>query len=90
MKYTGEKSPAQPKGGKDYEKSNVQIKQRGQTMKTTEVQRKANAKYQAKFDDIKIRVPKGNREKYKTFAKNQGKSLNALIIELLDKKMSRD
>lgn len=59
-------------------------------MKTTEVQRKANAKYQAKFDDIKIRVPKGNREKYKSLAKNQGKSLNALIIELLDKEISRD
>ena len=59
-------------------------------MKTTEGQRKAIAKYLAKFDNIRIRVPKGDREKYKLFAKSQGKSLNALIIELLDEKMNRD
>ena len=59
-------------------------------MKTSEGQRRAIAKYQAKLDEIKVRVPKGNREKYKAFAESQGKSLNALIIELLDEKMSRD
>lgn len=59
-------------------------------MKTTEGQRRAIAKYQAKLDEIKVRVPKGDREKYKSFAERQGKSLNALIIELLDEKMSRD
>ena len=57
---------------------------------TTEGQRKAIAKYLEKFDDIKIRVPKGTREKYKAFAESQGKSLNALIVELLEEKMSRD
>lgn len=59
-------------------------------MKTTEGQRRAIAKYQAKLDEIKVRVPKGDREKYKAFAESQGKSLNALIIELLDERMSRD
>lgn len=59
-------------------------------MKTTEGQRRAIAKYQAKLDEIKVRVPKGDREKYKSFAESQGKSLNALIIELLDERMSRD
>ena len=59
-------------------------------MKTSEGQRRAIAKYQAKLDEIKVRVPKGDREKYKAFAESQGKSLNALIIELLDEKMSRD
>lgn len=57
---------------------------------TTEGQRRANTKYHAKFDDIKIRVPKGTREKYKAFAESQGKSLNALIVELLEERMSRD
>lgn len=51
-------------------------------------QLKANAKYQAKFDDIKIRVPKGIREKYKEYAESRGKSLNALIIELLENDMN--
>lgn len=59
-------------------------------MKTTEGQRRAIAKYQAKLDEIKVRVPKGDREKYKSFAESQGKSLNALIIELLNERMSRD
>ena len=57
-------------------------------MKTTEAERKAIAKYHAKFDDIKIRVPKGNREKFKEFAESKGKSLNALIIELLENDMN--
>lgn len=46
---------------------------------------KANEKYFAKLDDIKIRVPKGDREKYKKHAEKRGKSLNALVIELLEK-----
>lgn len=54
----------------------------------TEAGRKAIAKYIAKFDDIKIRVPKGTRERYKQFADSQGKSLNALIIELLDREIA--
>lgn len=57
---------------------------------TTEGQRRAIAKYQAKLDEIKVRVPKGKREIYKSFAESQGKSLNALIVELLDREMSRD
>lgn len=59
-------------------------------MKTTEGQRRAIAKYQAKLDEIKVRVPKGDREKYKAFAESQGKSLNAIIVELLEERMSRD
>lgn len=44
-------------------------------MKTTEGQRRAIAKYQAKLDEIKVRVPKGDREKYKSFAERQGRAL---------------
>lgn len=54
----------------------------------TEAEKKAVAKYHAKFDDIKIRVPKGNREKFKEYAQSKGKSLNALIIELLENDMN--
>lgn len=53
----------------------------------TDAERKAVAKYHAKFDDIKIRVPKGNREKYKDYAEVRGMSLNQLIIKLLDDHM---
>ena len=40
---------------------------------------KANKKYQAKFDDIKIRVPAGEREIFKAYAESKGKSLNSTI-----------
>ena len=50
----------------------------------TDAERKAVAKYHAKLDEIKVRVPKGEREIYKKIAEKQGKSLNGLIIELLE------
>lgn len=47
----------------------------------TEAQNKATQKYvKNNYDDIKVRVPKGKREEYKA----QGKSLNQLVIELLE------
>lgn len=54
--------------------------------KYTEAQNKATQKYiKNTYDDIKIRVPKGMREKYKNHAESKNTSLNKLIIELLDK-----
>ncbi len=50
-------------------------------------EKKAVAKYHAKLDEIKVRVPKGKREIYKNHAESKGKSLNALIVELLEKDM---
>ena len=53
----------------------------------SEAQKRGNNKYLAKFDDIKIRVKQGYREQYKKFAQEQGKSLNAYFIELIEKEM---
>ena len=54
-------------------------------------QSKAVTKYIAKnYDQVSLRIPKGTRKKYKAYAESQGKSLNALIIELLDERISRD
>ncbi len=47
-----------------------------------------NARYLEKLDDIKIRVPAGDRQKYRDFAESQGKSLNRLVVALLDGAMS--
>lgn len=45
----------------------------------TQASNKAVQKYcKANYDDIKVRVAKGSREKYKAFAESQGKSLNGL------------
>lgn len=60
-------------------------------MPYTEAQKKATAKYMKNnLDDIKVRVPKGKREVYKAHAERKGKSLNALIIELLEKDMQEE
>jgi len=53
----------------------------------SETRKKANEKYFEKFDDIKVRVPKGKKEEYKQLAENNDMSLNALIIELLEEKI---
>ena len=57
----------------------------------TQSTNKAVQKYcKANYDNITVRVPKGAREKYKAFAESKGKSLNAIIVELLNKEISRD
>lgn len=56
----------------------------------TDAEKKAVAKYHAKLDEIKVRVPKGKRALYKDYAERQGKSLNALIVELIENKMKED
>ena len=54
----------------------------------SEAQNRATQKYINKaYDQFTIRVPKGKREIYKAHAEAQGKSLNQLVIELLDKNM---
>lgn len=54
----------------------------------SEAQKKATSKYISKaYDQVSLRMPKGKREEYKAHAERQGKSLNALIIELLEKDM---
>lgn len=51
--------------------------------KTPENKLKTNQVYLNKFDDIKIRVPKGYREKIHEYAKIQGISVNQLVIRAL-------
>lgn len=51
---------------------------------------KANEKYlKEKVDTFQVRVPKGEKEPIQEFAKRQGKSLNAYIVELIKKDMQR-
>lgn len=57
-------------------------------MSTSDAQKKATNKYLEKFEDIKIRVPKGCRDKYKEYAAYKGMSLNNLIISLIEQDMT--
>lgn len=59
--------------------------------KYTDAQKRASIKYlNEKTDDIRLRVPKGYKERYKNYAKQQGKSLTALIVELLEKAIENE
>ena len=56
----------------------------------TEARKTANEKYLNTLEDIKLRVPKGSREKYKQAAQARGKSLNQFAIEAMDEKIERE
>ena len=50
----------------------------------------ASMKYRKKaIERIAVDVPKGKKDEYKAFAEAQGKSLTALIVELLEKEMGK-
>ena len=42
------------------------------------------------YDEIKVRVFKGDKEKVKAHAENQGESLNGFIKRAIDETMKRD
>ena len=54
--------------------------------KYTEAQAAASRRHLEKFDEIRIRVPKGKREEYKQQAEAEGKSLNQYIIDCIEKR----
>lgn len=76
---------------------NELAKQRKQTMNgvknpsehAAELNRARVKKHQAKLDDIKFRVPKGEREKWKEFAAQNGTSLQQLIIGMMHGAMDK-
>lgn len=58
---------------------------------TSEAQRRAVAKYQSeKVEDIRIRVPKGDKTYYKAAAEKSGQSLNQFAITAMQEKIARE
>lgn len=58
-------------------------------MSLTDAQKRANQKYNAKaYDQIKVLVKKGEREKIKKFAETKGMSLNSYIKKLIEQDMN--
>lgn len=47
-------------------------------------------KYLKKFDEIKIRVPEGEKDKIRDHAAERGESVNAFIIRAINEAMERD
>ena len=58
--------------------------------KVSEAQRKATDKYLEKFDEMRVRVPKGHKDTVKAHAEAQGESLNAFINRAITETMERD
>lgn len=59
-------------------------------MSQTEAQLRASKKYHDKFDDIKVRVPKGKRQEWQDHAASQNESLNGFITRAVSEAMERD
>lgn len=60
-------------------------------MPASKAQQKAVAKYMKNnYDEIKIKVPKGEKDKIKSHADNKGESLNGFIKRAIDETMERD
>lgn len=58
--------------------------------KVSEAQRKATDKYLEKFDEMRVRVPKGRKDTVKAHAEAQGESLNAFINRAITETIDRD
>lgn len=51
----------------------------------TEAQIRANNKYRNKaYDRVEVTVPKGTKERWRTLAEQEGKSLNAYIVSRVE------
>lgn len=59
-------------------------------MPTPKKQLEAAKKYHDKFDDIKVRVPKGERQVWQDHAASQNESLNGFIARAVSETMARD
>ena len=59
-------------------------------MAQTEAQVRAKKKYHDKFDDIKVRIPKGKRQEWQNHAASQNESLNGFITRAVSEAMERD
>ena len=59
--------------------------------KYTEARRRANEKYNAKtYEEIKVRVHKGQKEVIKAHADKQGESVNGFVKRAISETMQRD
>lgn len=60
-------------------------------MPVSKAQQRAVSKYtKANYDEIKLRVPKGEKEHIKAFADAQGESVNAFIYRVVQEAMGED
>ena len=57
----------------------------------TEARKKATEKYlKESVEDIRIRVPKGDKAKVQAHAATMGESMNSFVVRAIDETMERD
>lgn len=57
----------------------------------TDARRRANAKYLSEtVEDVRIRVPKGQKAVIKAHADSQGESMNQFVTRAINEAMERD
>ena len=57
-------------------------------MAISEARHRANEKWNAKaYDEIKVRVPKGAKDRIRTFAESNGETVNGMINRLITEAM---
>lgn len=60
-------------------------------MPASKAQQRAVAKYMKNnYDEIKIRVPKGEREQIKAHADSKGESINSFVQRAINETIERD
>ena len=59
-------------------------------MPQTEAQLRASRKYHEKFDNLRIRVPAGEKEVIDQHAASNGESLNSFVRRAIAETMKRD
>ncbi len=59
-------------------------------MKQTEAQKRASKKYHDSLDEVKIRVPKGDKQIIVDHATSQGESMTVFIRRAIAETMERD
>lgn len=57
------------------------------TMGISEAQKKATYKYRAKYEELRFRVTKEEKEAIKEFAKQRGQSVSEFVNEAVKEKM---
>ncbi len=57
----------------------------------TNARKRANEKYlKESVEDVRIRVPKGQKSVIKEHAEKQGESMNAFVVRAINETMERD
>ena len=61
----------------------------GLFLRISEARRRANDQWRDKFDEMRFRVPKGQKEVISNYAAANGESVNAFINRLINEELSK-